>query len=107
MAKEYNLAKHKRARERLRFNLVDGTLCEYCGRPMYRNGADNFDRRTVQADHLDAELSNEPKRLIHAACNRAIVNGWVQHGPGWYSTHGLPQPEGDISEVGAGKELPW
>lgn len=107
MAKEYNLARHKRKRAQLRHNLVDGTLCEYCGRPMYRNGAENFDRRTVQADHPNADLSQEPDRLIHAACNRAIVNQWTRHGPGWYSTHGLLQPEVDISEVGSGRSLPW
>lgn len=107
MVKEYNTSRHKRARERLRYNLVDGAICEYCGRPMYREADKNFDRRTVQADHLDADLSNEPQRLIHAACNRAIVNNWVRHGPGWYATHGLKQPDEDISEVGAGRSLPW
>lgn len=107
MAVQYNKAQHKRARERLRFNLRDGDLCEYCGRPMYRKAENNFDRRTVQADHLNADLSNEPKRLIHAACNRAIVNAWVRHGPGWYATHGLTLPDDDLSEQGAGRSLPW
>ena len=107
MEGEYNLSRHKRARERLRFNLVDGELCEFCGRPMYRVSSNNFDRRTVQADHLNADLSQEPKRLLHASCNREIVNNWVRHGPGWYATHGLPQPEDDISELGAGRSLPW
>lgn len=103
----YSTTRHKRARERLRFNLVDGELCEYCGRPMYREGAKNFDRRTVQADHLNADLSHEPQRLIHAACNRVIVGAWVRHGPGWYVTHGLQVPEDDIAERGAGRSLPW
>ena len=98
---------HKRARERLRYNLVDGELCEYCGRPMFREARDNFDRKVVEADHLNADTSKPPGRLIHHSCNRAIITKWARHGPGWYATHGLEQPEGDISEFGAGRSLPW
>ena len=98
---------HQRARARLRHNLVDGTLCEYCGRPMFREARDNPDRRVVEADHIDADTSKPPGRLIHSSWNRSIIRNWVRHGPGWYATHGLPQPEDDISEVGAGRSLPW
>lgn len=98
---------HKRARARLRHNLVDGTLCEYCGRPMFRNSEDNFDGRTVEADHINADTSRPPGRLIHHTCNRSIVRNWTRHGPGWYLAHGLEVPVVDDSVPGAGKVLPW
>lgn len=98
---------HKRARSRLRHNLVDGTLCEYCGRPMFRNAEDNFDGRVVEADHINADTSRPPGRLIHHKCNRTIVTKWTRHGPGWYLAHGLEVPQRDDSVPGAGKVLPW
>ena len=98
---------HQRARARLRHNLVDGTLCEYCGRPMFRNGEDNFDGRVVEADHINADTSRPPGRLIHHKCNRTIVTKWTRHGPGWYLAHGLEVPQRDDSVPGAGKVLPW
>lgn len=98
---------HQRARARLRHNLVDGSECEYCGGPMFREASQNFDGRVVEADHINADTSRPPGRLIHSSCNRRIITNWVRHGPGWYKAHGLPLPEDDISEVGAGKELPW
>ncbi|APQ42468.1 hypothetical protein [Pasteurella phage PMP-GADVASU-IND] len=98
---------HQRARARLRHNLVDGTLCEYCGRPMFRNAEDNFDGRTVEADHINADTSRPPGRLIHHKCNRTIVTKWTRHGPGWYLAHGLEVPHQDDSVPGAGKVLPW
>jgi len=98
---------HQRARARLRHNLVDGTKCEYCGAPMFRDAAQNFDGRVVEADHVNADTSRPPRRLIHSSCNRRIITKWTRHGPGWFATHGVEPPEEDISEVGAGKELPW
>lgn len=98
---------HQRARARLRHNLVDGTLCEYCGRPMFRNAEDNFDGRVVEADHINADTSRPPGRLIHHKCNRTIVTKWTRHGPGWYLAHGLEVPQQDDSVPGAGKVLPW
>lgn len=90
---EYNRAAygshHKKQRESLMYLLVDGTECEYCARPMFRQADKNFDGRPLEADHEDADTSKPANRLIHSQCNRKIITKWVKHGPGWIEKYGL------------------
>ncbi|TQE43584.1 HNH endonuclease [Corynebacterium phoceense] len=75
---------HAKAREQLIYNLIDGTPCEYCGQPMYREAGRNFDGAALEADHEEGDKTRLANRLLHRRCNRAIANEWVKHGPGWY-----------------------
>lgn len=70
--------RHKRNRERMLHQLADGTPCEECGRPMYRDRARNFDHAPLEADHHAQPLKYATNkraaladRLIHRTCNRA------------------------------------
>jgi len=81
---------HKVNRARMLYNLMDGTKCTYCGKPMYREAALNFDQAPLEADHKHGDKSSPAYRLIHRRCNRSIANHWVEHGPGWY---GIEEPQ--------------
>jgi hypothetical protein len=63
-------AHQKQVAELLR-RLVDGALCWWCGRPMYRNPLRNWDKRQLQGDHSVARATGGRKtdRLLHATCN--------------------------------------
>lgn len=89
-ARGYGWNRHQKPRERLLYNLTDGQPCEYCGQPMYRDPDRNFDHAVLEADHIDADKSQPPGRLIHRKCNRTLnsVSRWVRHGPGWYARYG-------------------
>jgi len=102
----YGYKHHQKTRKNLLFNLVDGTECEYCGKPMFRAPDKNFDHAALEADHVDRDKTQPPKRLIHRKCNRTL-NGkgkgtWVKHGPEWYAKHG----QATDTETGEGLDWP-
>ena len=68
----YGYKQHQKTRKNLLFNLVDGTECEYCGKPMFRAPDKNFDGAALEADHVDRDKTQPPKRLIHRKCNRTL-----------------------------------
>lgn len=61
---------HQQNRKRLLKALVDGTPCEYCGRPMFKT-------QELDADHELARNHGGRKanRLLHASCNRRRKDG--------------------------------
>jgi len=67
MSKPQYGAEHKKARALAIANLIDGTPCRYCGRPMYK-------RQSLDLDHIvPVALGNGsgPTVLTHSKCNRA------------------------------------
>ncbi|AAN12645.1 HNH endonuclease [Mycobacterium phage Omega] len=88
--------RHQRALRALRAAHVDGSPCDWCGRPMWLDPARNFDydpessvrgNGVLQGDH---EVSRAdclkkgipvplPHRLLHAACNRQRGSGRNDH----------------------------
>ena len=101
----YGYRQQQIPRKNLLHNLIDGTECEYCARPMFRDPAKNFDGAPLEADHIDRDKTQPPKRLIHRRCNRTL-NGkgkgtWVKHGPDWYAKHG------QTGDNGTGDTLDW
>ncbi|WP_156812824.1 hypothetical protein [Corynebacterium ulceribovis] len=85
----YGWHRHMVPRRNLLYNHIDGSECEYCGRPMFRDGTKNFDGESLHADHIEADKSRPPGRLIHAQCNRKMnrKSRWVKHGPEWRLKH--------------------
>lgn len=58
--------RHKRRRELLLRRHVDGTPCDECRQPMYRD-------QDLDADHsipVSVDPNSRADRLLHAACNR-------------------------------------
>jgi hypothetical protein len=54
--------------------LPDGTQCQLCGLPMFKDRARNPDGRSLHWDHIipvaDGGTSG-PKRFVHARCNES------------------------------------
>lgn len=81
---------HQKARENLIFSHVDGTLCDWCGQPMYVEPAKNFDGEPLHADHTKASekaAGGQADRLLHGLCNKRKGRSDEEHGPGWYALH--------------------
>lgn len=83
---------HQLHRDRLLIRHVDGTLCWWCGRPMYRDPTRNWDydptalargdrgSGVLEADHERSRSThgtggNAPNRLLHRKCNRQRGDG--------------------------------
>lgn len=71
--------RHVKQRERLMRQLVDGSPCPHCGRPMYRNPEHNFDGAPLEANHSDPLANHADKQtapladeLLHRFCNRSL-----------------------------------
>ncbi|MDK7047785.1 hypothetical protein QP324_04240, partial [Corynebacterium sp. UMB0012] len=66
----YGYKQHQKTRKNLLFNLVDGTECEYCARPMFRDPAKNFDGAALEADHVDRDKTQPevPRVLFLGIC---------------------------------------
>jgi hypothetical protein len=66
---------HRVNRERLLRALVDGSPCDLCGRPRFRDPLMNFDGKPLHADHELPRAIAGPRqlatRLVHATCNLA------------------------------------
>lgn len=95
---------HKKRREALIYLHKDGSECEYCAEPMFREAARNWDGRPLEADHEDADTSRPANRLIHSKCNKSIIGKWVKHGPGWIEKYGL---DADALNVRGGAATEW
>lgn len=71
--------KHQKTRERLLRNHVDGTPCDVCGKPMYKDPTKNWDGAKLEAEHPIPQMTlpmaqrrhNEAKKLLHRFCNRS------------------------------------
>ena len=104
----YGYTQHEVPRKNLLYNLVDGTECEYCARPMYHDPAKNFDGSPLEGDHNDddgtgkPDKTKPPKRLIHRRCNRQKLDSLTKHGPEWYAKHGQT-----THDAGTGEGLDW
>lgn len=69
---------HRRNRQRLLYNLADGTPCPGCGNPMYRDPTKNHDGAPLEADHTKDIKHHGPSqadRLLCRTCNRARKDG--------------------------------
>lgn len=68
---------HQKQREYLLRIHVDGSLCWWCGDPMYRAAARNHDEASLEADHSVARSQGGKKadRLLHSTCNRSRQEG--------------------------------
>lgn len=69
--------KHQKQRARLLARHVDGTPCWWCGKPMYRNAAHNWDRNALHGDHTKARSAGgtTTDRLLHDVCNKRRGDG--------------------------------
>lgn len=75
---------HRNNRQRLLYNLVDGTPCEWCGKPMYKDPDRNFDHAPLEADHTKDLKHHGPSkadRLVHRHCNRSRRDGHDERSP--------------------------
>ncbi|MFE5699963.1 hypothetical protein [Rhodococcus koreensis] len=72
---------HQQQRERLLRAHVDGTPCWWCGLPMYRDPARNWDGKPLEADHSRARSKGGTKadRLLCSGCNRSRQDGGRDH----------------------------
>lgn len=62
----------QRDRKRAMAALRDGTPCDLCGRPMFREAARNWDGRVLNYDHIVPRAlggAHGPCRLVHQTCN--------------------------------------
>ena len=76
--------RHRRNRDRLLYNLTDGTPCPFCGKPMYKDAHKNFDNAPLEADHTKSLKHHGPSqadRLLHRHCNRSRKDGHDERSP--------------------------
>jgi hypothetical protein len=89
--------RHRNAADTLKRNHRDGTICPWCGRPMYRDRTRNFDydpastsshSGSLHADHSKMSRSEalrrglpipQPDRLLHGLCNIQRGEGHNDH----------------------------
>lgn len=64
--------KHRQEVAGLMARHVNGTACWWCGRPMFRQADQNWDRRTLEGDHSNPRSRGGTRadRLLHSTCNR-------------------------------------
>ncbi|WP_072691759.1 HNH endonuclease [Rhodococcus marinonascens] len=72
---------HRQQRERLLRKHVDGNPCYWCGRPLYRDPAQNWDGNALHADHTIARSQGGTvaDRLVHDLCNKQRQDGRNDH----------------------------
>jgi hypothetical protein len=82
--------RHRKVREALLRRHVDGTPCWWCGQPMFRDPARNFDYNpdsrdpgngALAADHTHARTHGgiTADRLLHGICNKERGDGRRDH----------------------------
>ncbi|APQ42604.1 putative ATPase [Corynebacterium phage phi16] len=74
----YGWHDHQKPRELLLRKHRDGTSCWWCGLPMYKDKAKNWDGRALARDHIEANgAKNRSKedRLMHFTCNSQRRDG--------------------------------
>jgi hypothetical protein len=58
--------------------LPDGTQCQICGLPMFKDRARNPDGRSLHWDHITPVAdggADGPKRFVHARCTSPEAEG--------------------------------
>ena len=98
--------RHMQQRQRLLRRMTDGEACQWCGKPMYKNKAKNFDGAALEADHSKPLLHDKGKtnladRLLHRTCNR-------QRGAGkeWLNPMNKMHEQAQDKPAGQGVERP-
>lgn len=71
---------HQVHRDRLLLRHVDGSLCWWCARKMFREPTRNWDGKPLNADHersraLHGVAGNSANRLLHDTCNKQRGDG--------------------------------
>lgn len=68
---------HQQAVAKLLRKLIDGSLCWWCGLPMFRNRQRNWDRKTLAGDHTVPRVAGGQlaDRLLHGVCNSQRQDG--------------------------------
>ena len=68
---------HQQIRKRLLAKHRDGSDCWWCGEPMFKDPAANFDGHPLAADHDVARVNGGIKasRLLHLTCNSQRGDG--------------------------------
>lgn len=97
---------HQQAVAELFRALIDGALCWWCARPMFRAPEANWDGRKLHGDHSQPRALHrfsKADRLLHATCNE-------QRGDGSRDDQ-RPALTGDTALVGASPlgtlAMPW
>jgi hypothetical protein len=69
--------KHQQIVAMLIRKLTDGTLCWWCGLPMFKDKHRNWDRLTLAGDHSVARIhgGDRADRLLHGRCNSQRKDG--------------------------------
>lgn len=75
---------HQQHRDNLLHRHVDGRKCWWCGKPMFKNAARNWDRKALHADHKRSRsrfgvMRNAANRLLHDTCNKQRGDGSRDH----------------------------
>ena len=71
-------SKHVKTRRKLLAQLVDGSPCPWCGKPLHKRAEANWDHAPLEADHSKALKHHGPgdaDRLLHRHCNRSRADG--------------------------------
>lgn len=69
---------HQQQRAKLLRKHVDGAPCWWCGLPMHKDKALNWDAEALAADHLEkggAKTGTKAQRLLHGRCNKQRQDG--------------------------------
>ncbi|MGB0972846.1 MAG: hypothetical protein ACPGVG_18090 [Mycobacterium sp.] len=68
---------HQQAVARLMRKLADGTLCWWCGLPMFLDKQRNWDRKALAGDHTVPRVAGGTlaDRLLHGTCNSQRQDG--------------------------------
>lgn len=90
---------HRKNRARMLKAHVDGTLCWWCGEPMYREPSRNFDGMPLHADHSQARANGGVKadRFLHDLCNKQRGDGSRDDTPA-RPTYLAPAPIGNAMD---------
>jgi hypothetical protein len=72
---------HQQSRRYLIANLIDGTLCWWCGLAMHKAADSNWDHAELEADHSHSRAhgGHRADRLLHRFCNRQRGDGKRDH----------------------------
>lgn len=72
---------HQENRRRLLARHPEGRACWWCGKPMWRDAARNWDREPLHADHTKARSrgGTAADRLLHGLCNKQRGDGSRDH----------------------------
>lgn len=75
-------SQHVQRRNLLLYQLIDGSPCWWCGKPLYKDKNKNFDKKPLHADHsapVSKNSSSLADRLLHHTCNSERGDGSRDH----------------------------